>query len=36
VAPSYVSAARIEEVLGWKAEMSFEDGLAELLSVDRD
>jgi UDP-glucose 4-epimerase len=35
VAPSYVSAARIEEVLGWKAEMSFEDGLAELLSVDR-
>lgn len=35
VAPSYVSAARIEEVLGWKAEVSFEEGMAELLSVDR-
>jgi UDP-glucose 4-epimerase len=36
VAPSYVSAARIEEVLGWKAEVSFEEGMAELLSADRD
>ncbi|HEX6148085.1 MAG TPA: NAD-dependent epimerase/dehydratase family protein [Acidimicrobiia bacterium] len=35
VAPSYVSAARIAEVLGWKAEVSFEEGMAELLSVDR-
>jgi UDP-glucose 4-epimerase len=35
VAPSYVSAARVEEVLGWKAEVSFEEGMAELLSVDR-
>lgn len=35
VAPSYVSAARIKEVLGWKAEVSFEEGMAELLSVDR-
>jgi nucleoside-diphosphate-sugar epimerase len=35
VAPSYVSAARIEETLGWKTEVSFEEGMAELLSVDR-
>ncbi|HEU5111726.1 MAG TPA: NAD-dependent epimerase/dehydratase family protein [Acidimicrobiia bacterium] len=35
VAPSYVSAARIEEKLGWKTEVSFEEGMAELLSVDR-
>ena len=36
VAPSYVSAARIQETLGWKAEVSFEEGMAELLSADRD
>ena len=36
VAPSYVSAARIEKTLGWKAEVSFEEGMAELLSADRD
>jgi nucleoside-diphosphate-sugar epimerase len=36
VTPSYVSAARIEESLGWKAEVMFEEGLAELLSADRD
>jgi nucleoside-diphosphate-sugar epimerase len=30
-----VSASRIEEVLGWKAEVTFEDGMEELLSVDR-
>ena len=35
VPPSYVSAARIEEMLGWKAEVSFEEGMAELLSADR-
>jgi UDP-glucose 4-epimerase len=35
VTPSYVSAARIEEKLGWKAEVSFEEGMAELLSADR-
>jgi UDP-glucose 4-epimerase len=36
VAPSYVSADRIKETLGWKAEVSFEEGMAELLSADRD
>jgi UDP-glucose 4-epimerase len=35
VTPSYVSAARIEETLGWKAEVTFEEGMAELLAVDR-
>jgi UDP-glucose 4-epimerase len=35
VPPSYVSASRIEEVLGWKAEVSFEEGMEELLSADR-
>lgn len=35
VTPSYVSASRIEEVLGWKAEVSFEEGMEELLSADR-
>ena len=35
VAPSYVSAALIAEVLGWKTEVTFEDGMAELLSADR-
>ena len=35
VPPSYVSAARIEEKLGWKTEVSFEEGMAELLSADR-
>ena len=32
VPPSYVSSAKIEEVLGWKAEVDFEDGMAELLA----
>jgi UDP-glucose 4-epimerase len=36
VTPSYVSASQIEETLGWKAEVSFEEGMAELLSTDRD
>jgi UDP-glucose 4-epimerase len=36
VPPSYVSAARIEEKLGWKTNVSFEEGMAELLSADRD
>lgn len=35
VPPSYVSAARIEQVLGWKSEVSFEAGMAELLAADR-
>jgi UDP-glucose 4-epimerase len=35
VTPSYVSASRIEEVLSWKAEVSFEEGMEELLSADR-
>ena len=35
VTPSYVSAARIAQVLGWEAEVTFEEGMAELLSVDR-
>ena len=35
VTPSYVSASRIEEVLGWKAEVSFEEGMEGLLSADR-
>lgn len=35
VTPSYVSASRIEEVLGWKADVSFEEGMEELLSADR-
>ena len=35
VTPSYVSASRIEEVLGWEAEVSFEEGMEELLSADR-
>ena len=33
---SYVSAARAEEVLGWKAEGSFADGMAELFAASRD
>lgn len=33
---SYVSAARAEEVLGWKAEGSFNDGMAELFAAPRD
>lgn len=32
VPPSYVSNALIEEVLGWKAEIAFEEGMAELLA----
>ncbi|MGD2101277.1 MAG: NAD-dependent epimerase/dehydratase family protein [Acidimicrobiia bacterium] len=35
VAPSYVSAAKAEEILGWKAEVAFEDGMAELFDADR-
>jgi UDP-glucose 4-epimerase len=31
VPPSYVSSARIEDVLGWTAQMAFEEGMAELL-----
>lgn len=36
VPPSYVSADRAEEVLGWKAEVAFEDGMAELFEAPRD
>jgi len=36
VPPSRVSADRAEEVLGWKAEVGFEDGMAELFEVPRD
>jgi UDP-glucose 4-epimerase len=36
VPPSYVSADRAEEVLGWKAEVAFEDGMAELFDAPRD
>jgi len=36
VAPSYVSADQIAKTLGWKAEVSFEEGMAELLSANRD
>ncbi|HSK06674.1 MAG TPA: NAD-dependent epimerase/dehydratase family protein [Acidimicrobiia bacterium] len=36
VAPSYVSADLIAKTLGWKAEVSFEEGMAELLSANRD
>ena len=35
VPPSYVSAGLITETLGWNAEVSFEEGMAELLSADR-
>ncbi len=35
VPPSYVSAERAEDVLGWKAEMDFEDGMSELLEINR-
>jgi UDP-glucose 4-epimerase len=35
VPPSYVSAQKAEDVLGWKAEVSFEDGMAELYEADR-
>ena len=36
IAPSYVSAKRAEEVLGWKASITFEEGMAELLAAPRD
>jgi UDP-glucose 4-epimerase len=36
VPPSYVSAARAEDVLGWKAEVAFEDGMEELFGFERD
>jgi UDP-glucose 4-epimerase len=36
VPSSYVSADRAEEVLGWKAEVAFEDGMAELFDAARD
>jgi len=36
VPSSYVSADRAEEVLGWKAEVAFEDGMAELFDAPRD
>ena len=35
VTPSYVSGARIAETLGWKAEVTFGEGMAELLAADR-
>jgi UDP-glucose 4-epimerase len=35
VPPSYVSAAKAEDILGWKAEVAFEDGMAELFEADR-
>lgn len=35
VPPAYVSARKAEDVLGWKAEVSFEDGMAELYEADR-
>jgi UDP-glucose 4-epimerase len=31
IAPAYVSSDRIRDLLGWKAEMAFEDGLSELI-----
>jgi UDP-glucose 4-epimerase len=36
VPPSNVSAARAEDVLGWKAEVAFEDGMAELFDAPRE
>jgi UDP-glucose 4-epimerase len=36
VPPSHVTAQRAEETLGWKAEVAFEDGMAELFDADRD
>ncbi|HEU4895601.1 MAG TPA: NAD-dependent epimerase/dehydratase family protein [Acidimicrobiia bacterium] len=36
VPSSYVSADRAEEVLGWKAEVAFEDGMAELFEAPRN
>lgn len=36
VPPSYVSPARAQEVLGWKAETTFEDGMAELFGAPRN
>jgi UDP-glucose 4-epimerase len=36
VPSSFVSADRAEEVLGWKAEVAFEDGMAELFEAPRD
>lgn len=33
VTPSYVSAARIEEALGWAAEVTFEEGMTELFAA---
>ncbi|MGH8914715.1 MAG: NAD-dependent epimerase/dehydratase family protein [Acidimicrobiia bacterium] len=35
VPPSYVSSALISETLGWSSQVSFEEGMAELLSADR-
>lgn len=35
VPPSYVSADKIGQVLGWKAEMTLEAGMDELLAADR-
>jgi UDP-glucose 4-epimerase len=35
VPPSYVSAARAEEILGWKAKVAFADGMTELFAVER-
>jgi len=35
VPPSYVSASRAEELLGWRAEVAFADGMAELFAAER-
>lgn len=35
VPPSYVSADRIGETLGWKAETTLDAGMSELLAADR-
>jgi UDP-glucose 4-epimerase len=36
VPPSYVSAARAGEVLGWHPAVDFEDGMKELLGANRE
>ncbi len=37
VTPAYISGALIEETLGWSAEVTFEEGMAELLAAsDQD
>jgi UDP-glucose 4-epimerase len=34
VPPSFVSSARISEVLGWQAQVSFQDGMEELFNEE--